>query len=113
MKTGAILIKEERERQMELEKYSFKHDDRHNSRELASAALSYLGHYVARAWVYTNELEMPGVIDGPDTYKREEPPQDWPWNDKDWKPKDPMRDLIRAGALIAAEIDRLNRVNLK
>jgi hypothetical protein len=33
---------------------------------------------------------------------------DWPWNDDDWKPSpDPIRNLVKAGALIAAEIDRL------
>jgi hypothetical protein len=33
----------------------------------------------------------------------------WPWADKDWKPKDRRRDLIRAAALIVAEIERLDR----
>lgn len=33
----------------------------------------------------------------------------WPWAVRWWKPKDPIRDLVRAGALIAAEIDRLQR----
>ena len=35
---------------------------------------------------------------------------DIPWWSKDWwKPKDKRRDLIRAAALIVAEIERLDR----
>lgn len=30
----------------------------------------------------------------------------WPWDLRLWKPKDPLTDLVRAGALLAAEIDR-------
>jgi hypothetical protein len=34
----------------------------------------------------------------------------WPWDENDWKPADdPVRNLEKAGALIAAEIDRLLR----
>lgn len=33
----------------------------------------------------------------------------WPWSPDWWKPKDRRRDLIRAGALIVAEIERLDR----
>ncbi len=37
-------------------------------------------------------------------------PAKWPWNDEYWKPtKDPVCRLVKAGALIAAEIDRLIR----
>ena len=53
---------------------------------------------------------MPGVLNGPDLYRSEACPDDWPWSDKWWKPKDKIRDLVRAGALIAAEIDRLQRL---
>lgn len=38
-----------------------------------------------------------------------DPPPDWPWDLKrHWKPTpgDPVRQLVKAGALIAAEIDR-------
>jgi hypothetical protein len=35
----------------------------------------------------------------------------WPWDDEWYKPtpKDPIRQLVKAGALIAAEIDRFQR----
>lgn len=32
----------------------------------------------------------------------------WPWEERWWKPKTPRRDLIRAAALIVAEIERLD-----
>lgn len=37
----------------------------------------------------------------------------WPWNKKYYKPESMKRDLIKAGALIAAAIDRLNAEWLK
>lgn len=33
----------------------------------------------------------------------------WPWQLNGWKPKDARRNLVRAGALIVAEIERLDR----
>ena len=107
--TGAKLIAAERQRQQAIEGYSEKRDEQYHNRELSRAALGYLNHYVARGWTFANELEMPGIVDGPATYRGESVPDSWPWGDEYWKPKDPINDLIRAGALIAAEIDRLQR----
>lgn len=37
-------------------------------------------------------------------------PREWPWDASWWKPSpDPIANLVKAGALIAAEIDRLQR----
>ena len=33
----------------------------------------------------------------------------WPWERDWWKPVDNRRDLVRAGALISAELDRMDR----
>ena len=33
----------------------------------------------------------------------------WPWSENAWKPRDRISDLVLAGALIAAEIGRLQR----
>ncbi len=41
------------------------------------------------------------------------PPKEWPWFSNRWKPKSRREDLVRAGALIAAEIDRLDRAELE
>jgi hypothetical protein len=36
----------------------------------------------------------------------------WPWDLKWWKPTTPRRDLVKAAALIVAEIERLDRAAL-
>ena len=79
-KTGIELIAQERQRQIEEEGWTAKHDDSHITRELAFAAAAYI-------------LED-------DTY--------WPWSEG-FKEYDYKTNLIRAGALIAAELDRLIR----
>jgi hypothetical protein len=37
-------------------------------------------------------------------------PSDWPWSIGWWKPTTPRRDLVKAGALILAEIERIDRL---
>ena len=92
---GAIAILEEREAQETREGRSPEHDDAYERKELQRAAECYLTS--ARL----------GDIGGL------EAPAHWPWDKQWWKPKDPRADLVRAGALIAAEIDRLDRVQAK
>jgi hypothetical protein len=88
--TGADLIAAERQRQVEAEGWTLEHDDTHKYGEMAKAAA-----------LYANEAHMPRSHSHMNI-----PPRDWPW----WKPTgEPVRDLVKAGALIAAEIDRLNR----
>lgn len=99
--TGANRIASERERQIDLEGWTPEHDDAHNTGELALAAECYIKHA-------TNVTYLPDVT----AYRNTPPPDNWPWDIKWWKPKQPQRDLIRAGALIAAEIDRLDRAML-
>lgn len=78
---GTTAITAERMRQVAVEGWTPEHDAAHAKGELARAAACYaLG-------------------------KR--PPGLWPWEDKWWKPSDQKRNLEKAGALIAAEIDRL------
>jgi hypothetical protein len=94
MKTGIELIADERERQVSQEGWTPEHDNEHEECELTEAAVCYAltGREVAlQATVCPN-------------------PSGWPWDMKSWKPSpDPIRNLVKAGALIAAEIDRLNR----
>lgn len=42
-------------------------------------------------------------------YQKGGPTTVWPWDWAWWKPKNPRRDLVRAAALIIAEIERLDR----
>lgn len=90
MKTGIELIAAERERQITAEGWTPEHDDAHKEGELAQAALCYIESAL-------------GIVDEDDV------PLSWPWDKSWWKPSD--RDLEKAGALIAAEIDRLSRHN--
>lgn len=75
----------ERRRQIEAEGWTPYHDDEHGNGELARAAACYA---------------LGKILNG---Y--------WPWSPRWWKPKDRRRDLIRAGALIVAEIERLDRAS--
>lgn len=95
MKTGVELICEERLRQVSEEGYSYEHDDEHAEGEITSAAYCYLWELSARS-----HRGKPC----------ETPPPKWPWDSLYWKPTDEIRQLVKAGALIAAEIDRLQRV---
>ncbi|HMM24556.1 MAG TPA: hypothetical protein PKA36_07090 [Pseudoxanthomonas mexicana] len=90
----------ERRRQIEAEGWSPEQDDQHSAGQLAGAAGCYARHVNARGW----------VIDTPfDNYATESAPMEWPWADSWWKPTTPRRDLVKAGALILAEIERLDR----
>ena len=99
---GVQLIAAERQRQIEDEKFSGERDDKYKKNELLLAADSYLA-----------------TVATPDEYAAERgtkpaPCHDWPWAKSWWKPSaDPVRNLVKAGALIAAEIDRLQRAKAK
>lgn len=91
MSGGTDLIRFERLRQRTEEKYSDAHDARYVDGELAQAATAYI-----RA-----ALE-------PGFWPVGSPPTSWPWDVEGWKPgTDPVQALVKAGALIAAELDRL------
>jgi hypothetical protein len=91
---GVARIAAERKRQIEVENWNAVHDAEHDAGELASAAAAYA---LNAACVLYPENGTP----------LDEPPIFWMWDKEWWKPKDPLRDLERAGALIAAEIDKL------
>lgn len=100
MKTGIELIAEERLRQIEKEGWSSEHDDRHDNSELAFAGMVYChpdpsANFVQKWWPFYETWYKPsGLIfdrKNPSTYEGR------------------IRELTKAGALIAAEIDRLQR----
>jgi len=94
--TGAELIAAERLRQISKEGWSARHDDNHHIKELSIAAASYLSTH-----------NSPVYFEGSMICTAR---HDWPWSMEWWKPsQDPIRNLVKAGALIAAEIDRLQR----
>lgn len=97
---GAALVLRERRRQIEHEGWTASHDDRHDAGELAAAASAY-------AVNAADQLSPHSQGDG-----NNEQPVMWPWGPDFWKPVSAMRDLERAGALVIAEIERLQRVGL-
>jgi hypothetical protein len=87
MSDGVYLIAEERSRQIAAEGWTADHDDDHCSGELVAAAICYASALGAKTQC----------------------PRFWPWDASWWKPRDEIRNLVKAGALISAEIDRLQR----
>lgn len=82
-------IAAERKRQIEKEGWSSDHDDTHDRGEMALAAAAY-----------AKNAAGPGPI----------PKPLWPWSYEWWRPTTPRRDLIKAAALIVAELERLDRI---
>lgn len=82
---GALQITIERRRQVIIEGYDKAHDHLESVDTLSMAAASYaivdMDEQQSKTW--------------------------WPWSSVHYKPKDRLRNLVRAGALIAAAIDRL------
>ncbi|WP_448196086.1 ead/Ea22-like family protein [Raoultella planticola] len=90
----------ERQRQVTTEGWTPEHDDKYEHGQLAGAASCYARHVNSRGWVFHSD---------PDNYRQEPESTNWPWHHDWWKPTNPRRDLVKAGALILAEIERLDR----
>jgi len=89
--SGAELIAAERRRQVEQEGYTATQDAGLSDGSLANAAACY------------------AIPPGERLIAFGRAPVGWPWSTDFWKPTplDRVRELVKAGALIAAEIDRL------
>ena len=96
----------ERRRQVEVEGWTAQHDDTHSCGEMTRAAALYAMPESWREMIggYSIKTGDPGV-------KRyiHRQPRNWPWEPSSWKPTTRRRDLIKAAALIVAEIERLDR----
>lgn len=96
MSTAIELISEERTRQIQEEGWSKEHDSTHSNGELALAAVCYALPQ-ANEYISDNMGDV-HVVDAL-----------WPWDRVWYKPSDDrIRDLVKAGALIVAEIERLS-----
>jgi hypothetical protein len=86
MTAAARDVLAERQRQIDVEGWTPEHDDVHARGQMAQAAACY---------ALFNTLPTPEM---------------WPWGSAWWKPtENHRRNLVRAGALILAEIERLDR----
>jgi len=84
---AALDVLAERQRQISAEGWTPEHDDDHDDGSLGKAAAVYA-------------ISFPGFPTDM-TY--------WPWPREAFKPKDRRQNLVRAAALLIAEIDRLDR----
>jgi hypothetical protein len=82
----------ERQRQIAAEGWTPEHDDSYQNSELADAAACYAIHAHNQGF---------------------STPAHWPWDPSWWKQSGPRRDLVRAAALILAEIERIDRTELR
>jgi hypothetical protein len=88
----------ERQRQIDKEGWTPEHDDQHGDHSMSVAAACY------------TLCGLPGLSVGtvtvfPDLWR-------WTgWSEQWWKPKDRRNNLIRAAALLLAEIERMDRVS--
>ena len=87
----------ERRRQQEVEGWTPEHDDQHKNGEMPRAAGLYAISAGFAAKYLDGETETCPVPDG------------WPWAPEWWKPTNSRRDLVKAAALIIAEIERIDR----
>lgn len=81
-------IAAERQRQIDVEGYTSAEDDGYVNGAVAEAAAAYA---------------MSAAGNSADAHAT------WPWKMASFKPTNPRRDLVKAGALIIAEIERLDR----
>ena len=102
--TGLSIIELERARQLQEEGWSEKHDQTHIEGELAMAAACYALLPKERekysSWSTRLNIWFPRL---------------WPWDIHWWKPSpnNRIKELAKAGALVAAEIDRLLTITHK
>ena len=114
MKTGAERLAEERARQVAKKGWTAEHDDQHDDGQLALAAVCYAASAACEHVYVKHEYAASISIADP-----------WPWPGQycDARPydgnvlKEPTKEeairlLEKAGALIAAEIDRLLRARV-
>lgn len=101
--TAWVCVLAERRRQVSVEGWTPEHDDSHKNGDLALAAACYASN--AASWLRHGQT-MPHV-----KYRDLSPGSRWPWQAKWWKPTNERRDLVKAAALILAEIERLDRAN--
>ena len=86
MKTTAIdLVKKEREKQISKHGYTIVHDRQHPKKAVLYGALAYLNSVI-----YSPNIGI----------------EDWPFEEESFKPEGDVNNLVKAAAMIIAEIDK-------
>lgn len=111
MNNAAQDVLAERERQKAVEGWTPEHDDEHADGSLAIVAACY-----AAPMAKHTKSDIADVSGGRGetpvwAMRKFKVPKLWPasWHASWWKPKDYRSNLVRAGALILAEIERIDR----
>lgn len=98
----------ERGRQVRRENWSHEHDDAHRRGELAYAGACYA---VSAARAAEDGVVLRAAKTAIGALTGLKPPFAlWPWDMAWWKPRSAREDLVRAAALIIAEIERIDRL---
>lgn len=95
---AAFDVLNERDRQIDKEGYNTDHDDGHNKGDLSGAGAAYA-------------LNASRQLDPHYFSPLKQIPSSFMWEESSWKPKTAREDLVRAAALIIAEIERIDRRN--
>ena len=113
LSTAARDVLAERARQISVEGWTHDHDDIHAAGQMALAAGCY-AMFASASDRQRATADLPGglatlgkTLTGWSAWL-----QIWPWDRSWWKPTNRRRDLVKAGALILAEIERLDRAAL-
>lgn len=91
----------ERTRQVTGEGFTAGGDDQYDPGTLASAGTCY-GMYAADMLHPMSQGDGFVALEG-------QPPLNWPWDANWWKPKDPRDAMVKAAALLIAEIEKMDR----
>lgn len=95
----------ERRRQVEAEGWTSEHDDQHDEGEMCFAAAGYAAVASDNLQAISRDIDRDLTLDD-NVY----PPTNYPWpRSWEFKPCTPRRALVKAGALILAEIERIDR----
>lgn len=100
MSKAATDVLAERRRQIEAEGCTTEHDDEHANGCMATAAACYALAMAAQS-PDTNLSWRTRFANAANEL--------WPWDREWWKPATPRRMLVKAAALLLAEIERLDR----
>lgn len=115
METGtraALDVIAERHRHITGEGFTCAHDDAHRTGEMALAAVAYI--MTANAAIrLVSEGHDRETIETRMAAPANTPPRFWPWSKASWKPAGIRCALVKAGALIIAEIERIDRADAK
>ena len=97
-KTGIELIAAERARQIDVKGFKAPRDAQYTQGQLLLGAIAY----IQATGMQLRFGELPKCF----------VPMAWPWDRSTWRPGDRKRNLAKAGAMIAAEIDRIENEEL-